>query len=185
MKHKKFLLIYIFLIFVVILSSIKTTLDSFYSYYQKFEKNNTVNNVITSIYEIKPIRIFSSYSGFETGYGFFGTNVSSDFVVIYELTNSTGQTYSNKLKLNTKEGSIRFMSLNRLFLDQLTNKTNKDYDKFIEIILRQISKYIYKKHKGNYHVHLKIYLYHYPSLQQYKNGNRKTKLFLFKEIYYK
>lgn len=184
--QKKGYLIFVFsLIFIILLSSIKTTLDSFYNYYRDY-KQNTITLYLDNIYRYKPLNIFNSYTGFETGYGFFGTNVSSDFVIAYELYDSKGKNMGkHRFKLNGKEGSLRFSSINKLFLDQLTNKNDDIYNKYIGIVMKEIASFIYKKYEGKYSVHLMVYLYHFPSLKEYSKGKNKTDLFLLNEITYK
>lgn len=183
-RKKIYLAITFIIIFIVLLSSIKTTIDSVYNYYQ-YDKNDNLNNSINTIYSFKPLRVFNSYTGFETGYGFFGTNVSSDFVVIYDLLDKQGKKVdSHKFKLNTKEASVRFTSLNRLFLDKLTENKNDMFNKYVDIVLKEMSKYIYRRYNGQYGVHVKVYLYNYPTLKEYVGGKNKTELFLTNEMTY-
>ncbi|ASW74673.2 hypothetical protein CJF12_10520 [Chryseobacterium piperi] len=185
LQKRVYLIITLSIICIVLLSAVKTTLDSFYSYYKEYDKNTAINNTISHLYEMKPLRVFNSYTGFETGYGFFGTNVSSDFVIMYDLCDKDGRIFdTQKFKLNTKEASIRFTSLNRLFLDKLTNEKNKMFDQYVDIVLKEISKYIYNKYDGKYNIHLKVYLYHYPTLKEYLRGKNKTELYLTNEMKY-
>lgn len=183
-RKKIYLTITFTIISIILLSSVKTTVDSVCNYYQ-YDKNTPINNFLTSVYNIKPLRVFNSYTGFETGYGFFGTNVSSDFVIIYDLLDKQGNKVdSKKFKLNTKEASVRFTSLNRLFLDKLTGDKNEMFNKYIDIVLKEMSKHIYNQYNGKYGVHLKVYLYNYPTLQDYVKGKNKTELFLTNEMTY-
>ncbi|WP_313000537.1 hypothetical protein [Chryseobacterium gleum] len=183
-REKIYLTIAFTIISIILLSSIKTTLDSIYNYYQ-YDKGDNLNKSISAVYNIKPLRVFNSYTGFETGYGFFGTNVSSDFVVIYDLLDKQGRKVeSYKFKLNTKEASVRFTSLNRLFLDKLTEDNNDMFNKYVDIVLKEMTKYVYRKYHGKYGVHIKVYLYNYPTLKEYAKGKNKTELFLTNEMTY-
>ncbi len=186
MKNKLYFTLSLVLIFVVILSSIKTTLDSYHSYY-KDSKKSQFSFICDKMYHYKPLRIFTSYTGFETGYGFFGTNVSSDFAISYELYDSAQTKIArHNFKLNSNEGSLRFMSMNRLFLDRLTkSKDDELFKKYIKIVMTEISKYIYTKYNGKYSVNLKVYLYNFPSLKDYVIGKSQTELFLLDEMNYK
>lgn len=186
MKKQLYFTISLVVIFIVLLSSIKTTLDSYHSYY-KDTKKGKLSAACDNIYSFKPLRVFTSYTGLETGYGFFGTNVSSDFALSYELYDSSKKKVArHNFKLVSNEGSLRFMSMNRLFLERLTESSDNElFKKYIEIVMTEISKYIYKKYNGKYSVNLKVYLYNFPSLKDYANGKVQTELFLLDEMNYK
>lgn len=185
MKKKLYFTISLVLVFVVLLSSVKTTQDSYYKYYKKTDEN-IFKSSLDNAYNYKPLRIFNTYTGFETGYGFFGTNVSSEFVISYELfDNNQKQVDSQIFKLNSNEGSVRFMSLNRVFLDRLTKPEDELFGKYVKIIMQEISKFIYNKYDKKYSVNLKVYLYNFPSLKEYGKGKTNVELFLLDEMNYK
>ncbi|KMQ69716.1 hypothetical protein ACM39_01270 [Chryseobacterium sp. FH2] len=159
MKKKLYFTVSLVLIFIVLLSSVKTTLDSYYKYYKE-TKENIFKSSIDNAYNYRPLRIFNTYTGLETGYGFFGTNVSSEFVISYELFDKNQKQIDRQIfKLNSNEGSVRFMSLNRVFLDRLTKPEDELFGKYMEIVMKEISKFVYNKYDKKYSVKLKVYLF--------------------------
>lgn len=172
------------LIALIMLSSIKSSIDSYQNYYGV--ESYSSSNLINKIYYYKPINLFNIYTGFETGYGFFGINVSSEFFLNYDLFDKNNiyiGTYN--FKLNSKEACLRSLSLNRFFLDQLTTKDNIKYDQFITLLLTDIVKYVSKKHSKDETVKLKLYLFNNPSLSALKVEKSKPKLNLIEEITWK
>lgn len=172
------------LIIIIMLSATKSSIDSYQNYYGV--ESSKSSNLISKIYYFKPINLFNTYTGFETGYGFFGINVSSEFFLNYELfdkNNTYIGTYN--FKLNSKEACLRSLSLNRFFLDQLTTKDNIKYDQFITLLLTDMVKYVSKKHSKGETVKLKLYLFNNPSLSALKIQKSKPKLNLIEEIIWK
>ena len=51
--------------------------------------------------------------------------------------------------------------------------------------MQEISKFIYNKYDKKYSVNLKVYLYNFPSLEEYGKGKTNVELFLLDEINYK
>ncbi|MET3536985.1 hypothetical protein [Chryseobacterium limigenitum] len=185
MKKELYFTISLVLVFIVLLSSVKTTQDSYYKYYKKTEEN-ILKSSLDNTYNYRPLRIFNTYTGFETGYGFFGTNVSSEFVISYDLFDNNQKQVDHQIfKLNSNEGSIRFMSLNRVFLDRLTKPEDELFVKYVKIIMQEISKFIYNKYDKKYSVNLKVYLYNFPSLEEYGKGKTNVELYLLDEMSYK
>ena len=187
-KNKVFQLLLVGVILLVILtSSIKLTCDSYNDFYNQ-DKHNTKQPFATmsnTIYNFYPIKVFTSYTGFDTGYGFFGPNVSSDFVLLFNVYNEQGELIKNeKFELSSKEGSLRLISLNRMFLEQITKTTTVKLDKYVAIILKQITKYIAKDFPKNFTVKTQLYLYDFPSINNFKSG-RKVKLYLIKDTLWK
>jgi len=163
------------------------TYDSFNKFYnnKKDISKQPFAKVSENIYNFYPIKVFSSYTGFDTGYGFFGPNVSSDFVILFDVYNNRGELIKNeKFELSSKEGSLRFVSLNRIFLEQATQTSNIKFDKYVAIILKQITKYIAKDFPKNFTVKTQLYLYDYPSINKFKSG-KKVNLYLIKDTLWK
>ena len=185
-KSKKTIqiLIIVFVLFNVILSSIKLTFDGYYGFYYENQKVNrtTLSNISDYLYDLKPIFLFRTYTGFETGYGFFGPNVSSDFITVFKVYNEKGKLIKllDKVNLKSKEGSLRFTTLNNLFLDKLTDKKNKKYNQYLDIIVKQITKYVGKDYPKNYKIETELYLFDYPTIVHFNKGVDK-KLILIKK----
>jgi hypothetical protein len=185
-KISSLLLISIVLL-TILTSAIKLTLDSFNQFYNKSNKaeKQILEKICDGIYNFPPIILLRSYSGLETGYGFFGPNVSSDFVLLYNVYDSNDRLItSDNFKLYSKEGSLRFMSINRLFLDKITNDDNPKYNRYVEVILKQIAKHIAKDFPKKYTVKLYVYLYDFGSIDDFNNSNQ-AKLYLIKDTLWK
>ena len=187
-KNKSYQLLLVSVILLVILTSaINLTFDSFNKFYNnnKDIPKQPLAKVSDNIYNFYPVKVFSSYTGFDTGYGFFGPNVSSDFVLLFAIYNEQGELIKNeKFELSSKEGSLRFISLNSMFLEQITKTSNIKFDKYVAIILKQITKYIAKKFPKNFTVITQLYLYDFPSINNFRSG-KKVKLYLIKDTLWK
>jgi hypothetical protein len=173
-----------FILFCIVLSSIKLTFDGYYGFYfdnKKVEKT-IFSTLADRIYDLKPIFLFRSYTGFETGYGFFGPNVSSDFVTIFKIYDDKGKLVKllDHVNLESKEGNLRFATLNSLFLEKLTDKENKKYNQYLDIVIKQISKYVIKDYPKNYKIETELYLFDYPTIETFNRGVDK-KLILIKK----
>ena len=83
--------------------------------------------------------------------------------------------------MNSKEGYIRFNTLNSLFLAELTNKSNKKHDQYLNIIIKQIAKYVKKDFPQNYVIITDLFLFEYPKIIQFNKGDEQ-KLILIKEF---
>lgn len=179
MENKKFkIFVIILVIFNILICNINLTIDNYYDFY--YEKNSKVEKIkiaepIDKIYFFEPFLTFRAYTGLETGYGFFGPNVASDFLLIFSIYDE----HKNLVKiienvpLKSKEGELRFTTLNNMFLEKLTDKTNPNYNKYLDIIIQQISKYILKDYPPKYTVNTELFLYDYPSIVDYNNGERQ------------
>jgi hypothetical protein len=69
-------------LFVIIVTSIRSSFNGYYSFYyeNKEYQKPTLFKISDIIASNSVFRFFSVYSGFDTGYGFFAPNVSSDFL---------------------------------------------------------------------------------------------------------
>ncbi len=172
-------------IFSFVFVSFSTAYTSFTSFYQK-KGVPWIDSMLSSVYGIKVYDLFLTYTGLDTGYGFFSPNVKSDIVIINTLYKD-GKV-EKKLPndyLTTREGKIRFRGASDLFMDKLSieekkleKKTGKEtiYEKkedslklqFFKIVLKQMNKhYLYNNAKNYDSVNTKVYLYHYPTLKEY------------------
>lgn len=185
-KSKKTIqiIIVVFVLFNVLLSSIKLTFDGYYGFYYENKKveKTILSNISDYLYDSNPIFLFRTYTGFETGYGFFGPNVSSDFITVFKIYDEKGKLIKllDRVNLKSKEGTIRFTTLNSLFLDKLTDKENKKYNKYLDIVVKQIAKYVDKDYPKNYKIETELYLFDYPTIVDFNKGFDK-KLILIKK----
>ena len=169
---------------MVIIAATKLTFDGYYGFYYENRKvdKTALSKVVDQVYEFYPVSFFRSYTGFETGYGFFGPNVSSDFILIFKVYDENQNLYRiiESVDFHSKEGKMRFATLNSLFLDKLTDTKNKKYNQYLDIVIKQISKYVARDYPKNFRIETKLYLYDFPTIKAFNNGE-KNKLFFVRK----
>ncbi len=181
------MLIVAIILFIILNTATKLTFESYYGFYYENGdyKENILSKTTSKIFNFYPIRYFSNQTGFDTGYGFFAPNVASDFLFIFKVydENNNLVKIENGVQLNTKESNLRFQTINTMYLDKLKDKTNKNYNekynKYLDVIMKQITKFIKKKYPNNYNIDTNLYLYNFPSIKKFRKGE-KEKLFLIK-----
>lgn len=153
--------IYVLIIAKVILIGITSTCSAFCEFY-KYEEPDIIKM-------LSPRRGYentlTSYLGFDTGYGFFAPNVSSNFIIL-STDKKENKTYYSSDLLETTEGKLRFLSVNDIFLKNIAN--DKEKIKVNHIVLKQINKYFEKKYNSEFETF--VYLYDYPSLKDLKKN---------------
>ena len=87
------------ILLVVFTIGLKGTFDGYYGFYyeNKDYKKPLFYKISENIAESKPVNIFTSYTGFDTGYGFYAPNVASDFVMSFELKDQNGKILEQKI----------------------------------------------------------------------------------------
>lgn len=177
------------LLLITLITSIKYTFDGYYKFYyseKKYEENSIfkLTKKITSFY---PISFFESYTGFDSGYGFFAPNVSSSFVFIFKIYDLDGNLIgkTNNVNLKAKESDLRFITLNSMFIEKLKMNNTKanNYSKYLDVIVNQISKYVKKDYPSNCKIETSLYLFDYPRIENFNKGE-KQKLILIKKYNY-
>lgn len=187
-NKEKVQLFFIFIVvFILVSNSIRLTFDGYYGfYYQDEEYENSFFDVTEEISNLWGVRHFSSYTGFETGYGFFSPNVASDFIFIFNIfdENNNLKEVVNGVRLKTKESNIRFQTINTMYLDKLKEPSqkgyNEKYNRYLDIIMEQITKYVKKEYPKNYKIETNLYLYDYPTIPRFNEG-KKEQLFFIKK----
>jgi hypothetical protein len=176
------------LLFVVLTLGLKSTFDGYYGFYYEEGKYTKpfAYEATEAIIESPPVSLFIAYTGFDTGYGFFAPNVASDFVLLFDIQDSVGNTIQQCAmpRFKQKESSVRYTSVYNMFLDKISKKEEKESNKYIQyldIVIRQIAISVKKDFPGAAHVNAKLYLYDYPGLQKYRKGDRKEKAVLIGE----
>ncbi|KMQ62886.1 hypothetical protein ACM39_17355 [Chryseobacterium sp. FH2] len=159
-------IIFSVIVLKVIITGITTTTQSFCDFY-KYE-----NPIQTKGFKYE--KLVSSYTGFDTGYGFFAPNVSSNFLIISENT-QTGNSYISTDLLSTKEGKLRFANLNDVYIKNVTTKDKNIPElKINHILLKQVNKNFKKKYGNNIITY--AYLYDQPTLDSNKKETRLIKI---------
>lgn len=166
------------IIFSVVYSAINTAYTSHISFYNK-KPNDFIIKALSTISENKNYELFLDYTGLNTGYGFFSPNVSSDFLITHNLyTNGTSRLILSNSEFKTKEGASRFANLNSVFMDRIEAMEDKKKidtlkSKYLDVILKRLSKYQLQKDSNADSVHTVLYLYHYPLLKEYPETKSK------------
>jgi hypothetical protein len=189
MKKKIQLCAILSLLFLVFIIGMKTTFDGYYSFYYEdgqYEKP-VVYQATEVMTKIPPINFFMAYTGFDTGYGFFAPNVASDFVLMFEIQDSLGRTIQQTAMPNfkQKESRVRYTSVFNMFLERLKKQDPKEKDQYaayLDIILRQIALNVKRDYPNAASVKAKLYLYDYPSFENYSHGDKKEKAILITEF---
>jgi len=189
MKRKAQLVGIFIVILLVFTVGLKGTFDGYYGFYysEKEYKKPLAFTITEEIIKLKPVSIFLSYTGFDTGYSFFAPNVASDFVLLFELKDKEGNTIENRIMpaFKNKESITRYTSVYNMFLDKIstedgTMKDNK-YQQYLDIIVKQIAVSVKKENPNTDKIIARLYLYHYPDLKSYQKGEKSERLILIGE----
>lgn len=189
MKRKWQLFGIFLLLFLVFTIGLKGTFDGYYGFYYDKEdyKKPFVYELSNKIVELEPVSMFTAYTGFDTGYGFFAPNVASDFVLLFELQDAQGNVLEERIMpgLKSKEGIVRYTSVFNMFMDKVVSskkKSESQYHEYLDVILKQIAKSVLKESPGATKCLAKLYLYDYPTLDRYKKGEKTDNLILVSQI---
>ncbi|WP_114819502.1 hypothetical protein [Chryseobacterium sp. KLBC 52] len=181
----------IFIILLVVFTiGLKGTFDGYYGFYyeNKEYKKPLAYTISEDIAQLKPVNIFTSYTGFDTGYGFYAPNVASDFVMSFELKDKNGNILEQKNLpyFKNKESRVRYTTIFNMFLDKISdkNKYDKKYYQYLDIIIRQIAAHVMKENPLASSVTTKLYLYNYPAIADFKKGKTNENLILIDEFKY-
>jgi hypothetical protein len=186
---RKFQLAGVFLLlFIVFVLGLKSTFDGYFGFYYEEGKYTKplAYDISEYIVESSPVSFFISNTGFDTGYGFFAPNVASDFVLVFNIQDSLGNTIQQCAmpRFKQKESSVRYTSVYNMFLDKIGKKEEKESNKYLEyldIVIRQIAVSVKKDYPAAVHVNARLYLYDYPNIERYRKGDRKEKAILIGE----
>jgi hypothetical protein len=189
MKRKLQLIGIFTVVLLVFTVGLRGTFDGYYGFYypdKKYDKPFAFT-LSEDIIKLKPVNFFLSYTGFDTGYGFFAPNVASDFVLLFELKDKNGNVIENRImpQFKNKESRVRYTSVFNMFLDKISekgieNKQNK-YQQYLDIVIKQIAIHVKEQNANADHVTAKLYLYDFPSLESLKKAKGKEQLILISE----
>lgn len=187
-----------FLVILIILSSfVFVSLSTLYSSHISFYNKKGIpfiDKIFSTVLENKTSMLFLTYTGLDTGYGFFSPNVKSDIIIINEFY-KTGkkETFSSDSFLSTREGKIRYRGVNDIFMDKMTIEEEIEKGKYVEmderlkkyltrqdslkiqymkVVLKQMNRHYLKSGKYD-SVTSTAYLYHFPFLTEYPNVSPK------------
>lgn len=176
------------LLLTVFAVGLKGTFDGYYGfYYEKTEyKKPWVYRAVENFVYAKPVNVFIAYTGFDTGYGFFAPNVASDFVLTFEIRDSSGAVVAQQAmpQFRQKESVVRFTSVFNMFLDKISKESAEngdEYLQYLDVVIRQIALSVKKDHPGAATVKARLFLYDFPTIAQYRAGDRAEKAILISE----
>lgn len=161
------------LLLIIIANAAHTAFDSYYGFYYEETKtelvaNNPAARIAASVCQAEPVRLFCSYTGFGTGYGFFAPNVASDFITLYEVSDECGESLrqTNLPPFHHKESVIRYLSATGMFLDKITKDSVELglQKEFLDVVQRQLADFVRRRDPAAASVTLDLYLYDYVTL---------------------
>jgi hypothetical protein len=179
MKKSLQLLLIAFILTLITVVNIRGMIQNYYGFYypDKDDKlnDNGLYRSLSFIEDNRTLNLFLSYTGFETGYGFFAPNVASDFITAFTVYNPQGQVIdtSNFIRVRNKESFIRISSAYTLFLEYVKEDTlSIEYQK-CNIFLQGLALKILQHVRNADKVRADLYLFHYPLLQQLEKEKRR------------
>ena len=189
MKRKIQLSCILLLLFIVFTVGLKTTFDGYYGfYYEDGSYSKPLVYQATEAFTKSPlVSFFMAHTGFDTGYGFFAPNVASDFVLMFDIQDSLGNTISKTAmpRFKQKESRIRYTSVFNMFLEKIKQKNPKEenqYMTYLDIILKQIALNVKRDYPTAAFVETKLFLYNYPNLDQFNKGDKKENAILITQF---
>ncbi|HCN51537.1 MAG TPA: hypothetical protein DIT10_21050 [Chryseobacterium sp.] len=176
------------LLLLVFIIGLKGTFDGYYGFYyeNKTYQKPLAYTACENITQSLPVSMFTSYTGFDTGYGFYAPNVASDFVMSFELKDEKGTILEEKMlpSFKSKESRVRYTTVFNMFLDKISdqNRYDKKYYKYLDLIIQQIAENVMKENSKATSVTTKLYLYDYPTIADFKKGKMTENFILIDEF---
>jgi hypothetical protein len=189
MKKKAQLLGIFIIILLVFTVGLRGTFDGYFGFYYQDKKYDKPYAFTLSeeIIKWEPVSAFLTYTGLDTGYGFFAPNVASDFILMFELKDKHGKVTQNRIMPNfkNKESIVRYTSVFNMFLDKIAaegvEKKENKYQQYLDVILKQIAINVKKQNPNTDKISAKLYLYDYPSLENFKKNKSLERLIFISE----
>jgi hypothetical protein len=178
LKRKLFLFLTLFHFFIIIVISIQSSWKSIYEFY--YGKDSLkISFPYKAVYFAKEspiVNLYSSFTGLDTGYGFFAPNVSSICNIEFEFYDVHNVLKKRMLFLpfNSREGYSRYSTFLGIFQDKMhktvgeANKNN--HIKYLDVVIKSVSRNLLVQNKSYYKVRANLYLYNYPTLMQHNAG---------------
>ncbi len=176
MKKKLLLAFITFQILFVLYFSCYTAYSSYCEFY-KIKMDSSVARITKKLVDTKFIDTYGSFSGCNTGYGFFAPNVRSTGTIQFENGNNT---YYPKFKTNEAENrfSVFVDKISDFLLEdeeekKVKNKNDSVKVKYYNLLYKAVAARLFNENMCNNKVsYISYNLYDYPSLQQYTKGEK-------------
>lgn len=188
MEKRFLLLLLLFVSGSIFIVNVRGMLQSYYGFYYTKEavQHNKIYNSLSFVEDLRPYSIFLTYTGLETGYGFFAPNVASDFVIEISCADSSGKINDNVASLvKTKEGFLRMNTASSMFMCYTMPDSTGLEEQKCKLFLKGICMRILEQQQHISAVTVRVYLYHHPFLQDYRtNPHLKPSYILYATEHY-
>jgi hypothetical protein len=160
----------------IVCVNIRGMLLGYYGFYHTKQDagNNKLYNSLSFVDDYRPYNLFLTYSGLETGYGFFAPNVASDFIVDLEGQDSLGRPVDMAPLFKTKEGFLRMNTASSMFMYHATKDSSAYEHEKCRIFLKGIAMRLMERDRSISRITARVFLYHHPLLGDI-NTLRQTK----------
>ncbi|WP_344849968.1 hypothetical protein [Pedobacter jeongneungensis] len=176
-----------FVIFMVCFKSLVHTINTTLITKNRDDKTK-VENIIGSVLSTTAINFYGTYSGTINPYGYFAPNVASSYIIEFSCFNEKNKLVSKFILPPFKrvESVNRYSALLGNFqeiLRDLDNHKPKKKDeiglKYLNVVIKAMSKGLVNKNKGTYKVKSILFLYDQPTIDSFRIKNN-AKLILLK-----
>lgn len=126
--------------------------------------------------ENSPIfKIYSNYTGTNSGYGFFAPNVGSEFVMTFTVLDCENKLlgeHQSPQSLKQNESRSRFNLCAYPMMERIMlGEQNLIYSSYFNVMLHQIAEDINSNYNTGHKVVSEIYMHQYPKIEEALNGN--------------
>lgn len=174
----KVILLLFFLSTIIIVSTLNT-LEGYYEFYYSTKelKSNKIHKGLSYFVNNKYYKLFLTYSGLETGYGFFAPNVASEFIIDYTLFDKEGNMLrkQNSIALKNKESLLRLSASYTMFQEFTENVLKSDTlnlnSNKCKVIIKGMCYHVLEQNKNTDKVKMDLFLYNSPTIQQFAENN--------------
>ena len=145
-------------------------------YYQKDSHERLAKNSFYQLFKFvnwQPVSTIMTYTGLDTGFGFFAPNVASEYITEFHVFDKDSLLLTTQyFPILKKESRLRLSSAYGDFQEYLEVKPDSIKLKKCNILLKGLSLKVLSEHKNGNFVNSSVYLYHYPLLSQLKANPR-------------
>jgi hypothetical protein len=156
---------------VIIYNNVIVEEQSLISYFSGEKKMGTAAELINKIPIVgTTFSLYSTYTGTETGYGFYAPNVSSQTILLFTSKDAAGNIISVQTpRFHSAEALQRCFSAFDVFLDKLEIK-NKNSDRLLNAILKSMALWVLETNKGCKKVEADLLIYNSRKASEIKNN---------------
>ncbi len=122
-------------------------------------------------------KLYTNYTGTNSGYGFYGPNVGSEFILSFTVLDSDNKVLGKHRRPSTiiqNESKQRFdLCTYPMMLRIEQENKNKILDDYFEVLLHQISEKINNEYDSGYKVIAEIFLHDFPDIENSSKGEQE------------